>query len=908
MSQMYGETEHQEIFFPAADLRRPINVHIPSALGKLGYYLFVRVDSALAGALAAVEVKLTITGLRSFEVQQKFGEGNKGPATFASKQAAKTWVCLGRLMASRGEGPLTIANLPQGLEQADVLLCTWTRFVSSGQADDWLACQADPQWAPTGVPLGGIGCGKVEICRDGRFRNFSGNNNQDMPFEDPDGLEGAYLSIALGEAQRVLATRAAAGKGGLIPPVANLQADLAFPQATLRAAEVFPGIDVEATLSGMLCPHDLKTSGLPGFIVRFRVSNRTGQPVRIACRMAWPNLVGFGGGIGEAESRIGYGDGFYRYWTAPDQPACNLAKGGDYEAIRYGNEPSEISPAADGFHFVAVRRDSSVLVEKSSRTASVAKEMTVPAGGSATADMAVVWDMPHWIDIHNVDRGHLWQNHFAGGEEILDYIFKSFDTILAAAGQLPALLKDTSLPAWLKRRLANCCYPLVTNSVLYKDGRFSVNEGPTEMAACFGTIDQRLAAHAATLLLFPQLNWQELEEFSLKQADNGGVNHDLGQGHLEAKAVDSHWPDLTCSFIIQWASHVWSNGATEIEELTWQRAKKALLRHAEWAQAGGGVAQIGHGLGTSYDGYHYIGTVAYVATLWLAALEVARKWATKFGDRDLLPRLDAWEKQARERLEADLWNGRFYRAYNSPQGPANENCHAGMLAGEYYSRMLAGVDVLGDDRLQACADAMVQLNGNAKFAVPPDEVSADLKEFTQYGWLPYVESFCLAPLAIRGDGRMMDIWRRIIEAMDPDGKSPCDTRLMYQPVSGKQSWGSYYMTAPASWLVYQATLDFFYWPAEGVLRLSPMQDGRFAIVHPLFWATAQRQGGSIRMTIRKTFGRTPRLQGLELPPGAREAKMGGKALAAAGAMGKYKRFACPATELAEGATIEWTVE
>src|SRR5690606_9250644 len=38
--------------------------------------------------------------------------------------------------------------------------------------------QAPSQEVPAGVPLGGIGAGCVEMCRDGRFRNITINNNR----------------------------------------------------------------------------------------------------------------------------------------------------------------------------------------------------------------------------------------------------------------------------------------------------------------------------------------------------------------------------------------------------------------------------------------------------------------------------------------------------------------------------------------------------------------------------------------------------------------------------------------------------------------------------------------------------------------------------------------------------------
>jgi len=129
-----------------------------------------------------------------------------------------------------------------------------------------------------------------------------------MPFEDPDGLDGAYLAVSMQGQTRLLATRPMAG----LTPVANLTATLNFPQATLRATDVFPGIDVEVTLAGPTVPHRLDLASLPGFVVQWQVHNRSGVDADLSCRLAWPNLVGNGGGIDKSESQTGYADGFYR--------------------------------------------------------------------------------------------------------------------------------------------------------------------------------------------------------------------------------------------------------------------------------------------------------------------------------------------------------------------------------------------------------------------------------------------------------------------------------------------------------------------------------------------------------------------------------------------------------------------
>ena len=856
---IYRESEHQELWYPDVDLTKPVQVHIPSALGLLGYFVCVRVPGKWADKLGDVTVKAKIGGLRPDDLHLKAGEGVTVEDRVPSLEKGFVWRLLCRAYMSRGDGQLSFLNWPRKLGKTDLLLCTWPRYLVSGQADDWLECQDDPLWTPTGIPLGGIGGGRIDLCRDGRFRNFSGNNNQDMPLEDPAGLPMAFLAVEQGDELHTLTSSQMAI--GDFDCCRMLEFTGRFPQAELSAVDCLPGVDVTVVASGTLCPHNLRWSSIPGLLLRWHVTNTTKVEQKVVCLFNWPNVIGYGGGIAQEETDTGKGDGTYCYWEDTDGAIESKVQTDLYDGVlfRGTDKPNRLN--SSGRHILAVKRvqDADSGAKGSAGEGYVWQEVTVPAGGTETVDMALVWAMPHWVDTKGGNRGHYWQNHFAGAEEMAAELLKHSDEILKQAGSLADLLEKTDLPDWLKSRLSNCNYPLVSNSVWVKDGRFSINEGPTEMSGVYGTIDQRLGAHFATQALFPELNAKELREFAAVQAENGDINHDLGAGHLESPARGQRWPDIQCSFVIQTARHAWTTGDKAFEAEMWPKARKALLRTAIWAEEGGGVAQVGHksGLGTSYDGYHYEGTTPYVGTLWLAALAVAEKWARRLNDAEIIPQIEKWRAAAIDRMEKDLWNGSFYWTYNSAQGPKRETAFAGMLAGQVYTRMLTGTNVLPDDRLLPSVDALMKLNGSAKFGVPPDEVTPAGESAVEFGWLPYVEAFGLTAAATARDPRVLPLWERMMAAVDQNGTRLCDTRLMYRPQSGEPSWGAFYMTAPASWLVYDSLLDFFYSPDDALLRLNPQFAGKMAVVHPLWWGIAEARDGKITLRIERVFTDQP---------------------------------------------------
>jgi hypothetical protein len=144
-------------------------------------------------------------------------------------------------------------------------------------------------------------------------------------------------------------------------------------------------------------------------------------------------------------------------------------------------------------------------------------------------------------------------------------------------------------------------------------------------------------------------------------------------------------------------------------------------------------------------------------------------------------------------------------------------------------------------------------------------------------------------------------------AMDDDAH-PCDTRLMYRPLTGEPSWGAWYMTAPASWLVYDAILDFFHDEARHSFRLGTPVPGKYPLVHPLFWATADvAADGNVTVTVKKHFSQNPAtVCSIELPDDCLSVEIGGRRAAQGERRGRY--IVWPLAEparLEAGAQIAW---
>ena len=143
----------------------------------------------------------------------------------------------------------------------------------------------------SGLPLGGIGCGKVELLTDGGFGSLTTQHNWDRPTGV---LRGAFFAIAADGEARVL-RRHGPDEYANVTAVGDTRATMQFPRGTIRFADEGLPVDVELRALSPLVPSNVADSALPVALLDLTVTSRADAEQTIAVALAWPNLVGFGG-------------------------------------------------------------------------------------------------------------------------------------------------------------------------------------------------------------------------------------------------------------------------------------------------------------------------------------------------------------------------------------------------------------------------------------------------------------------------------------------------------------------------------------------------------------------------------------------------------------------------------------
>jgi uncharacterized protein (DUF608 family) len=152
----------------------------------------------------------------------------------------------------------------------------------------------------SGVPLGGIGVGKIEVLTDGAFGYFTINHNWDRPTDVVRGCFGAvFADDGAHRAARLLRLGGDEEYDGAAD-VASTEYHGWFPEASVGFTDPELPVNVGLYAWSPLIPHNVKDSSLPVACFEYTLANPGERPAVAAVAVSWENLLGWGGRRGVA--------------------------------------------------------------------------------------------------------------------------------------------------------------------------------------------------------------------------------------------------------------------------------------------------------------------------------------------------------------------------------------------------------------------------------------------------------------------------------------------------------------------------------------------------------------------------------------------------------------------------------
>lgn len=835
----------------ASDVEQPaVNIY-------LGYRLVaervaVRTDNP-TDLYAVVPIPVTVTG-EGFTVRI-FGV-----------QGGLTLPCLYGLRLRQGEE--TVYEFTVGDARERAMWMPSELSMESGAT----TCRAYEALLHSGLPLGGIGTGRVELMTNGTLAYYTCANNWDVPTTWTEGSFFALWTNSTG-AMLLHPPRTAGGYG--LPTARALHYHGHYPVAEVDYDLGSSPVTVQLRAQGTMVPGRQDLSSLPAATFTFTVTNTSDQPVDAALLFSQENLAGQGGyyyvkhdwsanlrdwyasvdgayhavcdgqgfqGVRQACARtpqsVGEVNSMTQYLIAAEGDRVSRCLGWNVDADQpgfwAGFAADGVLPAGD-----TERRGQDGVYRPAG---AVARKITLAPGESQEVVFVLAWyHNGHTTFRDEVNHGHAYQEQYATLEAVGAAALVVRRERAALVDRFQRLLTESSLPAWLQTKLINGAFPTTTNTVWTADNFFSVHESPTDMAGAVGTLDQRMAAHPFTFAFFPELDRLELDWFRRCQQESGEVPHMIGNmydklGTTETFFCLTGWPDLSCSFIFQTYRHFLYSGDRAWLETCFPAYGKAIDWMLSTDKFGLGLPIGGHTYDYDAGDWTEGAPMIFNAVNFLGALRVAMDAAQRLGDAEKLGQWQAAFDKAKDSLMTHFWNGKFFRKWVHPTNRnTNENCFVAQLAGDWFVRVLGLEPLFSDEMCQSILNSIVELNMLPHYPSILMEATPAGEVVTTSGYIQQHEPYLGMNLIYHGQvQRGLEVLRRRAEITWHVNSNPWGESLATQTPSGRETILHDYMTAPAGWNVLYALTGCTIDVERGLLHFVPQLDGQRRLRLPVF--------------------------------------------------------------------------
>lgn len=738
---------------------------------------------------------------------------------------------------------------------------------------------------PSGIPLGGFGCGKVEICEDGMLTAFTGNNNQDSPLYR---MPGSFFALSAGGATRILQKTE---MGLPYTPVETVEHDFVFPFANLRYQD--SALPVEAELSAFAphIPGNADDSALPVVFWDVTLTNRTENEQKAAFAFSWENLINVGGSMSVANGGERIFPLCFHTWNGSfvwsDRRGNTGEKQGD--VIRFSASDDRGNPMSFGEHllyccdrdaeavpdraltdacekqFIAHLEDPAVLLEIQDATEFRAGawivRRTLAPGESQKVRFVLCWYMPTLVDANGENWSVYYTTKFASAQDILRYALENRDRLYTETHEMQDIMRESSLPLWVQNRLLDDRFVVSTCSWFDKYGNFSINEAPTGMGGCLGTLDQRTASQCYYTAFFPELDAHELDLFRLTHNDDGMCAHEIGFASINPKGrVISQWPDLAAAYIIQVYHTYQRTGDRSIVDLHWEQIKKAIAWTLTMDDMHTAIPYTCPGRGNTYDNQFWEGINSFVTSMQIAAYRIAAAMGDLEGETGLAEEWRMLAKQAEAFRMEHLWNqeaGYFNNAFNMLNGEIDDSCFVASLAGDWALERAGIGSHIGHKRMAETADVITSYCMGEHGMTDQGGRRDTTQGFTQYP-TAYLASAALYAGNTHAADRVLETTETVIT--NPECSNHYNQALTYA-FNGERAGLPYYMTAPSTWNMLDAAVGLRVDREQGTLALAPTGEGVLKIPVFLpdawFWVERSAEGNTLAVKPIRSVGNCP---------------------------------------------------
>lgn len=696
-------------------------------------------------------------------------------------------------------------------------------------------------------------------------------------------------------------------------------------------------------------PLDTQASSLPATVMRYTVKNTSGAKVEVQLAGWLENAVGLYTAPGDAaqrRNRVLHRPGLLAVESEIDPEAAkklqdsDVAKGSTDDAhhdlgtlVLALLEPVESDRAAPAVAegkfpaaaFAANPQPQAAQPAGRKLVASIVRKLVLEAGQEATATFVIAWHFPR---LKLKDGGRFYAKRFDRAAAVAEHLAANFAALHAQTRLWHDTWYDSTLPYWfLDRTLLNTSILATSTAYRFATGRFWGWEG---VGCCDGTCTHVWHYAHAMARLFPDLerDLRRRTDFGPAQDPRSGVINFRGDN--SGLAVDGQAGCILRAY----REHQMSSGDALLKEL-WPRIKLAMQCLIGMDRGEGLVEGAQH---NTLD-QPWFGKIAWLSSLYLAALRACEEMAQEVGDAEFARTARKIFARGSRNLDRELFNGEYY--YQIPDKDhvrsvgSHNGCEIDQVFGQSWAFQVGLGRILPEGNVKKALAALWKYNfapdvGPFRKAHKPGRWFAMAGEagMIMCSWprgesarlregFDYYFNECINGLEYQAAGHM--IW----EGMVLEGLAV--TRAIhdrYHP-SRRNPWnevecGDHYARSMASYGVFLAACGYQYHGPKRFLafapRLSP-QDFRAAFTTAEGWGTFSQKDDSGRRKVTvavrwgklalKTLGLVP---AVGAKPTALTVALAGKPLEARLAVGNGRATIELAKEATIGAGQELAVE
>ena len=277
---------------------------------------------------------------------------------------------------------------------------------------------------------------------------------------------------------------------------------------------------------------------------------------------------------------------------------------------------------------------------------SIVRKLALEAGQAATATFIIAWHFPR---LTLKDGGRFYATRFDHAAAVAEHLAANFASLHAQTRLWHDTWYDSTLPYWfLDRTLLNTSILATSTAHRFATGRFWGWEG---VGCCDGTCTHVWHYAHAVARLFPDLerDLRKRTDFGTAQDPRSGVINFRGDN--SGLAVDGQAGCILRAY----REHQMSNSDALLKEL-WPRIKLAMQCLIHMDQGEGLVEGAQH---NTLD-QPWFGKVAWLSSLYLAALRACEEMAHEVGDAEFAGTARAIFDRGSRNLDRQLFNGEYY--------------------------------------------------------------------------------------------------------------------------------------------------------------------------------------------------------------------------------------------------------